>query len=1423
MEDVIPNTQIYAIEYNILTDEENLRDSSVRVMNSELFKLNKTVDEGVYDAHMGTTDFDYQCTTCANEKGKCPGHSGHIVLNYPVKDPIYREELIKWLKVICGNCGNCVSRDIPRASKPLEELIKKKIKRMSNCEYCDEPITKVKKSEHASYMFMVLKKIGDRKPEQVELNNYEIKNILDKVTDKTVKLLKPSMETHPKNLVRTILRVPPNTIRPDMKKIGGGKSNMNDTTVFLKQIVNVNNDIPATKEFDLKQVDKYNTLELTIDSYLRGSSATGDQQKFVTNNSTILTSIAQRIPGKEGHIRRFLLGKRVMMIARAVITTDPLVRIDEVGVPISIASQIQIPTTAASYNIAELSTYVINARDSFPGATHVYIQAQARKISIHKLPKEYVLKIGDIVYHDLLDGIMVLLNRQPSLGKSSIGAHRIKIVPTGLTFRLNVSACNAYGADFDGDQMHMIVCQDIQTRVEIDKLSNIGNNMISNQTASPLFGNYYDSLIGISVLTQSDTLLSKKQAMGLFAGIDIASKRIKFDKKQYSGRELFSMILPNINFSEKSASMYLPQYAQFIKYNSQDIKVKITRGKLESGIVDKATAGQGERGSIYHVIHNDYGKDVALNAIYNSHQMANSFLYYSGFTSGYNDIRISDKASEMVREKISKTIADSKAITQKLNNGTLIVPKGSAMRDFYEREQLAVLEPGSDFIEPILADIDFYTNGLACLIFRKSKGKPGNFISINAAIGSQLVGDHRPPAKLAGRTSPYFHRYEDHPISLGYVVDSWRIGIRPESYIFSCAESKHGIIANAISTMVAGAQSRILMKNTDSVITDNNRKSMKFNNVLQLLYGDNGVNICKTERVYINTAKIGNEAIKKYHMKATSFAKQFHTSGIQKLLDEEYDQICKDRNRYREIFLEMEKFNLGSSLFTNEVDSPVNPFRIIEDVIFRHERKGTLNPESAITRIRQSVKNLAYAYFNENYEQQQRRIPENILRCMELVHITIRSYLNTHYLMKHGVEDDMLTIILDTIKTTMKSSLMHSGSAVGVDCSQSLSEPLTQFVLDSKNKSGGLARAEVSILVRIKEIYSARSTTAMKSPLMTILVKEEYELDKARVQQIASYIKMMHFDSFSTMEQIFEEEFGKPVHPKYIHEKAWIADYMKYNESPPSNLIRWCIRFELARDNLFTNSIKLEKIILELTRQFPEMYFVHTPETASKIIVRVYLKSTMFKNISPSLKSMKGFLESINKCVIRGIDNIINTEVVEMIKSYVDDKGEIANKKIFVIQTTGSNLAKILENPYINRYSTQTNSILEFSSVFGIDAARHKIISELMNIMDGSLYAHCSLVADEMTFSGEVTAILKSGLAVREKENIPLRMSFQSPLEVLKVAGLENAKTKLTGISGPIVLGQIGKVGTIYNDIILNKEFVKNEMTYKQEHLEELI
>lgn len=1425
-EDFSYRNKIQTLSFYVLGNDENAKDSNVVITNKELFKADLPIPEGVYDAHMGTTDHMWLCETCGNAKALCPGHPGSIELRYPVKSPLFREFILKWLKVVCFQCGSLLSDKKIKAakSKLLAEYVK--ISRtITTCHKCKAAHPNVSKNKFEQAIFYA--EYSDSKfNKKEELYNHEIKQILNRISDDTVRFLGKPVRSHPKKFILDIIRAAPNTIRPDIRRVGGNRSNNSDITALIKNIIEINelipNEIPEKERIDKDLREMYFNLDMAYYEMIKGTTGSGNQVRMITNTNKTPNSIANRIPKKEGRIRRNLMGKRVRYMMRSVITGDNMLKVDEIGVPISIARSIQIPETVRPYNRDRLNTYYMNKNKTYPGCSGIIKAGTKKTHRIDYLDETYQLQDGDVIMRDMITGDVIGFNRQPSLLFSSLSALNVIVLPEGETLRMNISTCPLYNADFDGDQMNGVVPCDIQPRNEIRKLASVGNWMISYKNSSPSMGAYQDSLIGMAEFTRSDVFLDKYHAMSMFSQVDPYQKNFNFTKKKYQSRELIGMFLPKINYPKKNAKIYRDQYTPFIKYDPNDITVQINRGELISGTLDKSTVGHETMGSILHIINNEYGHEMAMETIYAFQQIVTQFFYNYGFTTGITDINISEEAIKMVKMKTAAMILESRNITKKLNKHKLIAPIGMTLLDYYESEQLNALEPGDDFVEPILADIDFASNKMAKLVFTGSKGKETNVIAINGAIGTQQINGKRMVRHCGwGRTSPYFLRYDTEPKSLGYISNSFREGISSDIFPFAAAEARHGLINNALSTSITGHQNRLSIKNLESIIVDNLYKSVKDQSMIQPIYAESGLDPRKTEKVKFLTMMISDKEMESdYKTKLSDVDSIYRNNTVKEALEDEYEQLLEDRKTYREIFFKVEDDNPGSILIDNSHQMPINVFRIIEDVVYNYndtiqqlpKSKRILDPILTINKVSELCRVIPYVYYNETQEKNNMTLPEYIVRATTLVCILIRSYLCTSNLIKKNITNDLLDIIITKIRLTFKKSLINYGCSAGIIAAQCVSEPMTQYVLDSKHRTGGGGGSKTNTIVRIKEILGAKDADKMKNPSMLLMVLPQYEDIKIKVQEIANHIEMMDFNRFVSATRIFFEEYGKPVHSKFIHENKMIDDFEKYNVGMhmPNDLTKWCIRFNINKEELILNSMKLETIITELRLKFPSIFFVYTPENVEEIIIRCYILNTISKYGSSAIDEpfVLNIMHNIRNTVLRGIKGIKSTDVINIVRSFVNEDGSISTKITYAISTTGTNMEEILDNQYLDIYRCQTDSILEIESMFGIEAARHKIINEIRKTMSDISKENCTIYADEMTYSGHVTSIHRTGLQKREMNNVTLRLSFQSPIQVIENAATDGLIDKITGISGPLILGAAPNIGTTYNKLIVNEKFI---------------
>lgn len=215
---------------------------------------------------------------------------------------------------------------------------------------------------------------------------------------------------------------------------------------------------------------------------------------------------------------------------------------------------------------------------------------------------------------------------------------------------------------------------------------------------------------------------------------------------------------------------------------------------------------------------------------------------------------------------------------------------------------------------------------------------------------------------------------------------------------------------------------------------------------------------------------------------------------------------------------------------------------------------------------------------------------------------------------------------------------------------------------------------------------------------------------------------------------------------------------------------------------------------------------------------------TMFKGpITPN--EVIGIKNQLLTMIIRGVNGIVSASAIKMIRNKVNPDGSISiNDNLWGITTVGTNLRGIFANKYVDVHHVQTDAIQEVMRVLGIEAARRAIITGMSNLAISDINSrHYMLYADEMTVTGRVTSIESAGLRTRENSNILLRIGASSPMATLEEAALNNMVDSVSGVTGPLLLGSVPKVGSIYNSFQVNREFVKENVKRPDDILDALL
>lgn len=1424
----IPTSELSKVRFYALGNAHNEADSMVDVTNKELFRNNTPFDNGVYDSRLGTTDNSYICQTCFNTKSECPGHFGKIKSPYPMLAPVFKKEVVKWLKVICFKCGNCVV-NIKKKNIDKNQILNEAVKlsrsatdKQIQCPFCDEvhPVVEKDTKDHLTIMIRH-GKISRR------LLNTEIEVILNKISDETVLKLGKPLDSHPNRFVLRTIRVPPVTIRPDIKKIKGGRSNNNDLTTILKNILNFLEKLPTVLDdkLILENITRLDNIEMHYFNLIKDIPA-GNTVKLQANTGSSLASISSRFAKKTGRIRKNILGKRTTYMARSVISVDNI-KPYQVGVPKSVAQTIVVPETVQWYNKEKLNITFYNKDKQYPGCIKI-VKKNGKEYYVGAVSDSFVLEDGDVVYRHLMDGDVVFMNRAPTLQASSISGHIVVIIDKGDTFRLSPNITDSfYGGDFDGDAMAMIVPHSEAAKNECWHLAGIPNWCMSLKDGSPSVGVYHDGLIGIFEFTKNQTKANKYNAMRLLSDNDHIYSSFSFDKPMYESKELVSKILPNFNYTKK-AGFFKPEYTAYIDYDPEDINVVIKNGQLLKGRIDKKSIGQGVSGSIFHVLYNEFGSELALNTVFNMQQMTHNFLTHKGATLTSDDITINKSAMTKVHKQTQVILAEAAQVITNYKKGLIIPPLGMTTKQFFEQQQLSILNLGDDFLRPVFESIKAEENNLFKLIVSGSKGKLTNLLQISGSIGQASIGGER-MAKLFDyeRTCPYYPRFDETPQNRGFVTESYTSGVDMVAFIFQSMEARYSIINKALSTSITGEQNRKSVKSLESLVADNHRKVATGSIIVQFLFGGDGIDVRNNELVTFDTVPISDaEFEKKWKVSSEDLGEFKNNEIVLKAVELEWKQLSEDRDLYRKLCMTVERQNVKNKMLDHTRNMCVNVKRLLKDVLANPIEGKLVDPIVAIKKVKDLCEDIKYTHFNEMQMRKRMEIPEYVKKSFSFVEINIRTHLNCKAILKAKMTVPMLDMCVQRIIHAFKKSLIDYGMPVGIISAQSISEPMTQYVLDSHHRTGS-SGTKTDFLGRMKEILGAKGTHKMKAPSMVIHLKENYS--DYKVQSIANHIEMMKLRQFVNNFQVFFEEPLKVTHPDYLHENKIIENFIKHNPviKIPNDLVKWSFRLEINKEKLIEKNMKLETICFRLFELNPNFFIVNNAENSKQgIVIRIYIRSLFFRKTQVVNLDLieKIVYANVLDAIIRGVDGIMSTDInAKIARTDIAEDGSIKKINKNVIMTDGTNLAEIICNEFVDPYQTQSDSILEINQLLGIEAANNAIVIQLSSMMPSADPKYYRVYSDSMTSTGAVTSIDRQGIQNREKQNALLLLSNSHPLQVLEDIAINGATASCDKTtSQALMVGSVPKQCSNYNKIIVNKTFMQNKFMSMSDQLNDL-
>ena len=907
-----------SIKFSLLSPNEIRKLSTVEIQTADTYDEDGVpIVAGLMDGRLGTLEPRQKCRTCGNTAMSCPGHFGHIELAEPVIHTSFVKLIHRLLSVICRNCGRILLsddkikeyeetiKDVKTRLNTVPESLYKKIlkhaKKTMECPHCGTqqyPIELVKPTSFHEAVEGGAPKIPPS----------AIRERLERISDDDLKLLGiDSQAARPEWMILQVLPVPPVSVRPSITLESGIRSE-DDLTHKLVDIIRINQKLGEALEsgvpINIIQ-ELHELMQYHVTTYFDNEVSGLPPARHRSGRA--LKTICQRLKGKEGRFRGNLSGKRVDFSARTVISPDLNLDINEVGVPIELASRLTIPEKVTEWNLEEMRQLIRNGPDQYPGALYI-VRTDGRRIRLEFVPERESIAEGlqptFVVERHIRDGDIVLFNRQPSLHRMSIMAHSVRVLPH-KTFRLNPCVCPPYNADFDGDEMNLHVPQGEEARTEARLLMQVQDQILSPRYGGPIIGAIRDLLSSAFLLTAKGTYLTREQVGRLVTAAgysgELPPPDVKGSNPLWSGKAVFSLFIPaGMNFTSKSNLCNVFKCPVCKKEKCpHDSYIVIKDGVLKQGVVDKNSIGAERSESLFHTIIKDYGPTTARGFLNSIAKLLDRFIMLKGFTYGFDELAVSEEVKDKIRKATEKAEERVDELIESYKKGTLDRLAGQTLDESLEIYIMNELSKVRDLAGEY-ADKYFPADNNGIIMARAgARGSMLNIGQMTACLGQQSIRGKRILRGYRDRTLPFFEPNDAGAEARGFVYSSYRDGLNPIEFFFHAVGGREGLVDTAVRTQQSGYMQRRLVNalehlrvEYDGTVRDST------GNIIQFRYGEDGVDTAKSDHgKAVNTERLVDR-VRLFSEKGTPASKKYVESKMNSIADRLNPSLVAELRRH---------------------------------------------------------------------------------------------------------------------------------------------------------------------------------------------------------------------------------------------------------------------------------------------------------------------------------------------------------------------------------------------------------------------------------------------------------------------------------------------------------------------------------------------
>ncbi|KER28623.1 hypothetical protein T265_04576 [Opisthorchis viverrini] len=1367
---------VRSIKFQLCNEADIKQFSHVQVLKCLLYgegqNNRKALEYGLLDPKLGANKRDELCATCGLDYQLCIGHWGYFDLPVPIFHVGYSWHIVKILQSIC----KC---DIGKPG--TFDSVTQGLGNHSTCQSFAVIFenTRIRSSlaDDARWRFMDHTSKGSHRPASSCCTQFH----------PTISCVR-SEEWHvsfgpPMGVLANF-----HVVHVYSAKFDFPLSNEDDLTQMYQWILAQ----AATIEEDITEADQVACLDNLHAEFARMINSQQSGLPPVQDHK-FMRGLLQRLSGKHGRFR-------------ARVTT---------------------------FNLDFLRSLVLNGPNRYPGALFVSYKLrgeqkrQAEATGSSDVVKRFLasararedvarhLQPGDVVERHLVDGDIILFNRQPSLHRVSIQAFKVHlpdyccyfwsscivchmplriqaVVKPFRTFRFNPCCCNPFNADFDGDEMNVHLPQTEAARAEAKHLMLSLRNIVSPKNGEPLISPIQDLITATHLLTLKDVFFTRDQACQLASQIIAGNhlhQSIKLPKPAIM--QLFSLILSphpstsvKINIRQATKSMYSNRGEEMCP---NDGFILIHNSQLLAGCADKKLLGGGSKASIFYSLLRNYGSEICADAMWRLARISLFYLAHRGFSIGLGEVMPSQELVKSKAKVINAGFSTCDDYIHQYEKNTLKCNPGCSMEDTLESNLSQELSKIRDEAGAACKRQLHPSNSPLVMAQSGSKGSFLNISQMIACVGQQVIGGKRVPDVINGRSLIHFPRGSRTPEAKGFVGNSFYSGLTPSEFFFHAMSGREGLTDTAVKTADTGYMQRRLIKFLEdlTIAYDNTVRDSR-GDIIQFCYGSDGLDPLEME---VETFPVD------LNKELNSLRASFPCPDEEALTPEQIETVLHAA-------LGLEAFSFMGPAVKMEILS--------------------FFAKSVYPRLR---------------VWHQFCLIDSIGQC-DIGH----------------PEDARLTrtqvrLFLTRIKEKYEKALIEPGSAVGALCGQSVGEPATQMTLKTFHFAGVASMNITQGVPRMREIVNAAAK--IKTPLLTVTLTDPFSASLARQVKLAIEPTRLADISISLRQCLTPEDVYVSVK---LDEKrmarrgittARVASVIQSTKLRKVKLsgvprmreivnaaakIKTPLLTVTLTDPFSASLARQVKLAIEPTRLAdisislrqcltPEDVYVSvkldekrmarrgiTTARVASVIQSTKLRKVKLSRVTYSKNFVYVYPVDLNtlETVVKVLEDVVVKGIPGVARVVIQQDKDLEHR----IYVEGAKLREVMCVPGVVPECTRSNNILEVEQVLGVEAARRVVIDELLAVMEGHgvevNIRHVMLLADVMTNRGEVYGYQRTGMA-KAKNSVLCLASFERTGDHLFEAAYHGQDDKVIGVTESIILGNPTRLGTGTFDLLSDR------------------